>query len=349
MIIFDMDGVLVDVSGSYREVTRLSVVCYLRSVIGVKNLSDDFISLKDISLIKKSGGLNNDWDLTYAIINILLHFLFHEYNTNLYESFLSLRELTEDDDLFARIKELQAKLNTAVLESRLSRMVKPENMSVSGIYFSIKERIKDYSPFLFNHGDVNNGNLAKRIFQEIYLGRRMFKKVYTSKPIFYHGEGHIHKEALIPSVSQLKELAAFYTLSVATGRPAAEALYSLGYFHMGDLFSAVVTEDDVVEAEKTGGKPLRKPHPYMINLCLERCGYKGGEGVFYVGDMPDDMAASVSAGVTPIGFVNDRSVMSNNEKSSDRCLLTEKGAQRVYGNFSELTNYLKAVWGSRER
>ena len=72
LIIFDMDGVLVDVTGSYREVVRLSVVYYLRHVIGAKNLSDNFISLEDVSTIKKSGGLNNDWDLTYTILDTLL-------------------------------------------------------------------------------------------------------------------------------------------------------------------------------------------------------------------------------------------------------------------------------------
>lgn len=53
-IVFDMDGVLVDASGSYR--------------VAVKNTFNHFsskeISFEEISAAKKLGGLNNDWDLT---------------------------------------------------------------------------------------------------------------------------------------------------------------------------------------------------------------------------------------------------------------------------------------------
>lgn len=53
-IVFDMDGVLVDASGSYR--------------VAVKNTFHHFsnkeISFEEISAAKKLGGLNNDWDLT---------------------------------------------------------------------------------------------------------------------------------------------------------------------------------------------------------------------------------------------------------------------------------------------
>lgn len=53
-IVFDMDGVLVDASGSYR--------------VAVKNTFNHFsgkeVSSEEISAAKKLGGLNNDWDLT---------------------------------------------------------------------------------------------------------------------------------------------------------------------------------------------------------------------------------------------------------------------------------------------
>jgi len=341
MIIFDMDGVLVDVSGSYREVTRLSVVHYLRFVTGVKNLRDDFISLIDVSAIKKNGGLNNDWDLTYTIINTLLFSLFHEHNKHLNNDFLALRAIKKDDELFHAVGELRDKCDPAILESRLNRMSQTQKMSVSGFYFQIKEQIREHSPFLINHGDVNTGNLAKRIFQEIYLGNGMFQKIYGVDPLFYQGEGYINREALIPSPSLLKRLAARTTLTVATGRPGVEALHSLRQFNIMDMFSAVVTEDDVVQAEKNEGKSLRKPHPFIINLCMQRCGCKKTGGVFYIGDMPDDMVASISAGITPVGFVNDRSNESNDEKLQHRALLIGKGAREVFGNFKELESYLK--------
>jgi HAD superfamily hydrolase (TIGR01548 family) len=57
-IIFDLDGVLLNVTESYRTAIQLTV----------KSLSGSKISQKNISEIKKINGFNNDWDATYALI-----------------------------------------------------------------------------------------------------------------------------------------------------------------------------------------------------------------------------------------------------------------------------------------
>ena len=104
-----------------------------------------------------------------------------------------------------------------------------------------------------------------------------------------------------------------------------------------------MTEDDVVDAEKRGEKQLRKPDPFTLNLCMERSGWAGGEKkteVFYVGDMPDDMSAAVNAGITPIGFVDDRAAVTEEERTGHRDLLAGKGAVKVFGNFNEMVEHL---------
>ena len=58
-LIFDMDGVLVDVSRSYREAIRQTASYFLeRSVL-----------MSEVDEIKNTVGMNNDWDATYALIN----------------------------------------------------------------------------------------------------------------------------------------------------------------------------------------------------------------------------------------------------------------------------------------
>lgn len=58
IILFDIDGVLVDVSNSYRE--------------AIKQTAEFFTNTKvfsqEIQSYKEKTGFNNDWDLTYAII-----------------------------------------------------------------------------------------------------------------------------------------------------------------------------------------------------------------------------------------------------------------------------------------
>jgi HAD superfamily phosphatase len=58
VLLFDMDGVLVDVSKSYR--------------LAIKKTAEDFtntaVSFEEIQSYKEKTGFNNDWDLTEAII-----------------------------------------------------------------------------------------------------------------------------------------------------------------------------------------------------------------------------------------------------------------------------------------
>lgn len=57
-LLFDMDGVLVDVSASYRLAVRETVRRFSGSGIGDRAIQD----------YKDRGGLNNDWDLTLAAL-----------------------------------------------------------------------------------------------------------------------------------------------------------------------------------------------------------------------------------------------------------------------------------------
>lgn len=332
LIIFDMDGVLIDVTGSYREVTRQTVILYLSSVIGAK-VSRDFITLEDVDAIKKSGGLNNDWDLSYAIINTILHYFFDSQNTESMHLFTEVKSLNTDEKIFERLDSIQVYLNTQDLEIRLGTIEIPE------AYFKMRKEA-EHSPFLLNHGDVGTGNLAKRIFQELYLGEDLFQKIYAEFPLFYHDQGYINREVLIPSLSQLKKLASCNRLSIATGRPGVEAHYALTQFGLSDIFSSVVTEDDIVNGEKKVKIPLRKPHPYSLELCMERCGYERGDSIYYIGDMPDDMKASLRAGITPIGFVNNSGIKPELMSKNEHCkLLMENGATRVFFLYDDLVAF----------
>jgi HAD superfamily hydrolase (TIGR01548 family) len=334
LIIFDMDGVLVDVSGSYREVVRRTVVHYLQQVIGALQLSDGFISLSDVDRIKKGGGLNNDWDLSYAIINSILYHYFDRHNTSLSDRFSIFNDLGDDNRILERVYDIQKSFDTRILLSELG------SIPISALYFGWKATAHTDSPFLISHGDVKTGNLIKRIFQELYLGESLFREIYNEKPLFYNGSGFINEEVLIPSLSHLKTLAASNLLSIATGRPGVEARYALEHFSISEFFRTVVTEDDIVAAEQKQKESLRKPHPFSIYLCIERCKFEKDGAVFYVGDMPDDMTTSHRAGVIPIGFVHAGKNIADTEQKEHGFLLIEKGAQKVFFNFNDLTSFL---------
>lgn len=58
-LIFDMDGILVDVSRSYREAIRQTAQYFLK-----RN-----VLMSEVDRVKNRIGMNNDWDASYSLIN----------------------------------------------------------------------------------------------------------------------------------------------------------------------------------------------------------------------------------------------------------------------------------------
>lgn len=57
-LLFDMDGVLVDVNKSYRAAIRKTARYFM----------DREVSVDEVNSVKQRVGMNNDWDATYALI-----------------------------------------------------------------------------------------------------------------------------------------------------------------------------------------------------------------------------------------------------------------------------------------
>jgi len=72
VLIFDMDGVLIDVSKSYRKTIQRTIKIYLETCFGFERSSGGWITDEEISLFKSVGGFNNDWDLTSGFLLYLL-------------------------------------------------------------------------------------------------------------------------------------------------------------------------------------------------------------------------------------------------------------------------------------
>src|SRR3972149_4411584 len=72
VLIFDMDGVLIDVSRSYRRTIQRTIQIYLETCLGFPKNRRSWITNEEISLFKSVGGFNNDWDLTSGLLLYLL-------------------------------------------------------------------------------------------------------------------------------------------------------------------------------------------------------------------------------------------------------------------------------------
>ena len=320
LIVFDMDGVLIDVSGSYRETARKTARLFFDGARGFGKLPDPLFPLTDLAELKQTGGLNNDWDLTA----LTLHLLFALVKTP--AGPLSADDSPGPEGTIHRcdVSDLADFLSTSSrpLMDLLDRYGRRHNAFVTSCY----------------QGDVDTGNRIKRIFQEIYLGRSLFTALYGREPRCCRGEGLIHRESLLMDPALLADLSRDHILAIATGRPRAEADFPLDRFDLRKYFQLVITLDDCtleeerIFTERGERIPLKKPDPYMLDRIPCLIGKRFSE-CYYLGDMPDDMQAARSskAGYRGVGVV-----LSSADRENLRKALLQAGAEHIIYDYNEL-------------
>jgi len=320
LIIFDMDGVIMDVSGSYRDVVRQTTKLFFQPAQAWEKLPEPLFELSDLASVKQSGGLNNDWDLTCAVINLLY-------------SLTARPAISESQDPWTRWQKTLSRSDvTSIAEflgstdqplaTLLRHNGRPQDDFISGLYA----------------GDVGSGNIIKQIFQEIYLGYELFKSTYNLKPSFYNSNGYILEEKVLIDRSVLEVLGWDNILAIATGRPRAEAEYPLRHFDLKKYFNLIYTLDDCLLEEKRilAGKgekvSLSKPNPFMLDAIAEGLKDKFS-GYYYVGDMPDDMLAAANS---CFGFKSIGITVSAPDKLALKNELKRAGANYLVESFEDL-------------
>ena len=296
VIIFDMDGVLIDVKKSYRETIKKTVHIYLKEALGFKGGKRALVSDREISLFKEVGGFNNDWDLTSGLLLYLLSLSnlappprknpFHSMKETIQHlRFLGAKHLNEIDTILK-------KKDIPYFAKRLSNTTG----GLKGVLTCIDPSWKN---LVYCSGNLNRENLVKRIFQEVYLGKR-FQSYYHLRPIFYQGEGLYAREKLLIKKDSLKKLREHFRLGIASGRPRIEAQLALKRFGIENYIEGLVTLDDCHEEEErvlqnTGRRVnFSKPHPFSILKSIRRITSEKVRCA-YVGDVVDDMVAANKA------------------------------------------------------
>ena len=326
LIVFDMDGVIVDVSESYRNAVRQAARQFFKGADSWKSLPEPLFSHADLSRVKQTGCLNNDWDLTFLIINLLF-------------SLVNISSEYPDSDPWTTYKKTLENCDVA----NLAHFLNSEKNPVSTL-LKKKGRIpNDFIAGLYA-GDVGSGNIIKQIFQEIYLGRELFESTYKIQSKVYHGKGFINKETLLIDTSILERLSRNNILAIATGRPQIEADYPLDIFNLKKYFSLILTLDDCLKEEqkifeqKQKKVSLSKPNPYMLDA-IEAAHKNTVSNYYYIGDMPDDMMA---ASKSKAGFIGIGVLVSSSEKDRLKKDLENAGADYIIENFDELMKIVES-------
>jgi len=296
ILIFDMDGVLIDVSNSYRNTIQKTVDLYLGTCLSFKGKSKNLATKEDIALFKAASGFNSDWDLTSGLLHYLLSlsklpaFSKHPEFSSILESVSFLR---------SKSSHIPNETDTLYEEKNVASFTKKVKALGGGLKGVRKVLGSSWEGWLFQSGDLSRTNLIKRIFQEIYLGNQ-FSVFYRLPRLFYRGQGHYLQERLLISGRILKTLRKRIRLGIASGRPRYEAELALKRFRLLPYFNSVVTLDECDEEEarifRSTGKRVRcsKPHPYSLLKVAEEIGIPNPR-CGYLGDVADDMRAAQAA------------------------------------------------------
>ncbi len=340
ILIFDMDGVLIDVSRSYRETIQRTVQIYLEVCLGFGKGKTDAVTKEDISLFKSAGGFNNDWDLTAGLLLYLL-------------SLSSLPALGKRKK-FSDIHETIFYLGTQCLRlgTNFGQLTKNKDLpsfiaevkSAGGGLKGVRKALQGaWEGWVYGDGDLNQANVVKRIFQEVYLGRK-FTSFYHLPALFYKRQGLYLQEKLIIPKWILSRLRRRSRLGIASGRPRFEAELALKRFGLLSFFDSVVTLDECLEEERrllrsTGKRAnLLKPNPYPLLRVAQEIGLPNPRCA-YVGDVVDDMLAANAArrqlDIVTIGFLHG----GKSEKATGNALF-KAGADLIVKNPGDLLRVL---------
>lgn len=233
-LILDIDGVLVDVRNSFRKAVIQTASLFCR-----KYIHPSLARKVSPSLIKKFkllSGFNNDWELTYALILILI----------LYFENIILKNKIGDFNSFAHNILKEANLKGGGLKG-VQKVFSEQTKNSSRDWFSL-------IPF----------NSVVTTFQEIYGGKDFCYLLYGFKPKLIHKKGLVNQER--PLVSK-ELLAKFYpNLGLITGRTKEETDLFLELSSFRSLF-----RDDAIVYD---GKLTRKPHPAPLKHLIDFFGFE---------------------------------------------------------------------------
>ncbi len=233
-IIFDCDGVLIDVSNSYDLAIKKTTDFMVKEFAKIEQ--PNFVSTQMIDGFKATGGFNDEVDVTYAMI-------------------LSI----------VAAKKLKKPFSEFIFD-----VIK--NSDQSGIqsvekYIDIlKVDLSEIRKKLVYPGP-RHINILSSIFDEIFYGAELYYNLYKKKPSFFDGKGLIENDIVLVKKQLIESLKEKFgkKLAIVTGRGVVSAEYSLKeLFEEFDLKNSKFLEDEPRE--------LAKPNPQALISSIKGLG-----------------------------------------------------------------------------
>jgi len=223
-IIFDCDGVLIDITKSY-DLTIIKTTKYVLE--NFSNISDSIqIDSKIIDGFKSTGGFNDEVDLAYASIITLV----------------AAKKLQRDQAEF--IFEVIKNCDTSGIVSAEKYIEKLTEI----------DEIKNKLSYPGTHHD----NPLYKIFDQLFYGPELYEKLFKNKSQFVES-GLIENDMVIVNDSLILKLKTKFSskISIVTGRGKESVRYSLkNLLEQFDTDNSAFLEDE--------SREMAKPNPISL-------------------------------------------------------------------------------------
>ncbi|HOP55092.1 MAG TPA: hypothetical protein PLK33_00020 [bacterium] len=228
IIVFDIDGVLIDTLPSFRVAVSRTVQYYITEILEYDD-TGLFILPEEVQFFKIAGGFNDDWVLSQSII---LFFIYKAITSGLKDT-RSVRLIPPSFEDFTR--------DISCIGDGLEKV---ENY-ISNIDNNIISEIKSKL----------DKKLVIRIFQEIYAGSEDMKRLYGSEPLLGKEDGLWKRERIILN-RRLLIPDLFY--GIYTGRTASETDLALNMLKLDIPPQAIITMDSsIIKPDPRGLEIIR--------------------------------------------------------------------------------------------
>lgn len=280
---FDCDGVLIDAKDSYDATTAKATELLIEEILGVNlPLRSKIPTL--IHTLRKTGGFNNEWDTTYALTAFAV--LSHASRTSRESSSDVANRVSSLADSFARSASAdgQESVDLFVADTLPSESLR------------ILRRAKAY----MEYPGVPPDSYLSTLYDEMYHGDSLFKKLYGFEATYYRDRGLIENERLLVGNHDLRALSVQFEdkIAIDTGRPRIAAEYTLGrLLSFFDSDASLFLGD---HDRDQGAKFIKKPSPVSL---VHIKGRLGSSTLLYIGDSAEDLLMAQQARVQSGGFV----------------------------------------------
>jgi len=313
-LVFDFDGVLVDLSQSYPEAVSNVVDYYFLEILGLEGEKGKLTTLGDVQMFKDTGLYNNDWNLCNAIITYYLVLLTRKLQRK--------RTLQDFMRRFSNIQFSEVQSFVQVL-GEVGGFLSCHGVDASGLINTKNDEALGLKSFLAQASTENRGpleaarqlvlpqvgsdelalveklvpydtekpDLLRRLFEESCLGKELFNQFYGVSSAFNFEESFLEKQVFIPCVEVLSALRRrFGKFAIYSEKSRVQGMYLLERNNLEEYFDkrpSVFLEDIIESQAWREGADLGKPNPTLFIDLIEKL-VGNLSAVAYVGDSAAD-------------------------------------------------------------